>query len=294
MFRPLALCLAALCLAPLTGCDETSPLLSFDQGVEVAVDDAVIARERGDYAQAVDLLNRALASEPQNAVVRVELATTLLQRDGIDLLDLDRISQHFSAIADGTSTTTAARGGSCSYATDPSAQAFDPADYIGFDELVAKAGTLDEAADLLDGVLPAAIRDFDLCMTVVDGALVYDRDGALVDLRARGLSDTQISQALAVTALTTFTSAYLFVANETAETSTWYRLADGSIAVCADDEDALREQAEGPIREAGQAVLALDTRASLLGRGSVAAELVDTALGFYGDLQDAVADYCTV
>ncbi|WP_420456353.1 tetratricopeptide repeat protein [Rubrivirga sp.] len=294
MTRPLLLLLAALCLLPLAGCDETASLLSVDEGVEVAVEDAVLARDRGDFAQAVDLLERAHDAEPENAVVRVELATTLLQRDGIDLIDLDRIGQFLTTAGGERPSAPAARGGSCSVATDPSAQAFDPADVAGFDDLVAASATLAEASDLLDGVLPAVLTSFDLCTTVVDGALSYDRDGALADLAARGLTRDQMAQALAVSALTTFVEAYVFVAEALPETTTWYRLADGSVAICAEDEAALQAQAEGPIRGIGQALLALDARAALLGSGSVAAEIVGTALDVYNDLQDAVADYCSV
>ncbi len=295
MTRPLPLLLAALCLLPLAGCDETGGLLSLDQGVEVAVEDAILARDRGDYAQAVDLLDRAHRAEPENAVVRVELATTLLQRDGIDLIDLDRIGQFLTTFSDDApAPSTAGRGGSCSFASDPTSQAFDPGGVDGFDDLVAAAGTLTEARTLLDGLLPTAVTSFDLCTTVVDGALAYDRDGALADLAAQGLTRDQTAQALAVSALTTFIDAYVFVAEELPETTTWYRLADGSVAICAEDEEAVKAQAEDSIRGIGQALLALDARAALLGSGSLAAEIVDTALGVYTDLQDAVADYCSV
>ena len=293
MSRPFALLLAALCLLPLSACDETGPGLTLEQGVDVAVDDAILARDRGDYAQAVDLLGQALESEPTNAVVRVELATTLLQRDGIDLIDLDRVGQYLTTFTGETGSAATAGRGVCSYASDPNAEAFDPAGVDGFEDILAYAATLEEAKDLLQGLLPDAIQSFDLCTTVVDGKLAYDREGAVADLRALGLSEDRIAQALAVSAVSTFMQAYLYISEELPETTTWYRLSDGSIAICADDEDAVREQAEDSIRGLGQALLSLDTRASLLGSGSVAAEIVDTALDVYIEFEDAVADYCT-
>ena len=105
MSRPFSLLLAALCLLPLSACDEVGPNLTFEEGVDVAIDDAVLARESGDYAQAVSLLSQALEAEPTNAVVRVELATTLLQRDGIDLVDLDRVGQYLTTFTGASAST---------------------------------------------------------------------------------------------------------------------------------------------------------------------------------------------
>ena len=291
MTRPYLPLFAALLLLPLSACDETGPL-SIDEGVDVAVDDAVIARESGDYDTAVDLLNEALDAEPENAVVRVELATTLLQRDGIDLIDIDRIGQFLSSA--GTARTAPATAGrsACAYAADPDAVAFDPTGYEGFAELEASIETIQEAKATLEGVLPSAITSFDLCSTVVDGALVYDRAGAYGELVALGLSDDQAAQALAVGALAQFVDAYVAFTRDLAGETTWYRLPDGSIAICAVDEDAARAKAEGAIAGIGQAVLALDARASILGGASVAAEIVDTALDVYNELKEDIATYC--
>ncbi|WP_412061060.1 tetratricopeptide repeat protein [Rubrivirga sp. IMCC45206] len=290
--RTLTLPLLAVLLLPLSACDEVGPL-SIDGGVDVAVDDAVIARDQGNFDDAVALLEGALAQEPANSKVRVELATTLLQRDGIDLLDLDRIGQFLTETATGSGTgRTAARGG-CAFANDPTATVFDPTEVEGFDELLAGAGTLDRAEGLLDGVVPPAVTDFQLCTSVADGELVYDQAGAIADLGAEGLTGAQQTQTLAVSALTDFVDAYLYVSEELPPSTVWYRLADGSIALCADDEAELRDAAEAPIQAFGQAVLALDTRAELLGGSSVATEVVEVALDAYTELQESVVGYCT-
>lgn len=295
MLRSVRPLLAALLLLPLAACDETGPLLSIDEGVGVAVDDAVIARERGDYEEAAGLLYQALEAEPENAVVRVELATTLLQRDGIDLFDIDRIAQYLTTVAETRAATPAARHGACRYADDPTATPFDPTEFEGFDALVASIETLEEVTETLEGVLPAAVEDFDLCTTVVDGELVYDQAGALADLAAEGLSDEQAAQALAVGALAKFVEAYVTVTEDLAEDTTWYRLADGSIAICADDEEAAEARAEGAVQEIGEAILSLDARVQLLGASAtVASDIVDTALEVYDALQEDIASYCEV
>lgn len=292
MSRPFSLLLAALCLLPLSACDEVGPGLTLDQGVGVTVNDAILARDNGDYSQAVDLLTQAHDAEPENAVVRVELATTLLQRDGINLVDLDRVGQYLTTFTG--EAATSARGGACAYADDPNAEPFSPAGVDGFGDILAYAATLGQARDLLSGVLPEVLQSFDICTTVVDGELSYDREGAVADLRGLGLTEAQIAQGLAVNAVATFMEAYLYVSEELPETTSWYRFRDGSIAVCADDEDALRVQAEDSIVGLGQALLSLDTRASLLGGDSAAGEIVDVALNVYTEFEDAVADYCTV
>ena len=284
--------LAALLLLPLAACDETT---GAGADVSVVVDDAVAARQGGRFDQAVTLLRGALDREPDNAEVRVELATTLLQRDGIGLVDLDRVGRFLAGPAEGrraAASPGARRGSACDLADDPTAETIDPTDFYGFDEIQAKLETLAEADRALSTVIPEALRGFDVCTSVVDGALVYDREGALRELAEQGLSEAQVAQALAVNALTTFLDAYAFVAGELPQQATWYRRADGSIAICLADEGALRAEIEGAVADIGGAVLSLDARAALIGPGSTAAEVVGVALDAYQQLRSAVDDYC--
>ena len=283
------LLLALLLLLPLAACDEAT---GADEAIDVVVDDAVTARQNGDLAQAVALLEGAFERAPSNAEVRVELATTLLQRDGLDLLDIDRIGRFLTEAMNPSARTAAQPRAACAAASDPTARAFDPTDVDGFDEIYAKAQTLQRAADLLQPVMPEALQSFDICTSIQDGALVYDRDGALAALAAQGLTADQQAQALAVNALARFLDAYVFLSEELPQQATWYQLADGSIVICADDEDALRADAEAAVEDFGQAVLSLDARAALLGSGSVAAEIVELALDAYEEVRDGVADYC--
>ena len=287
----LRLFLFALLLAPLAACDETGAV---SDDVDVVVDDAVVARQQGDYATAVTLLEGALADEPSNPEVRVELATTLLERDDVDLLDIERIGTFLTnaaGVANG-SAGAAGRTAACAAASDPTAEAFDPTDVGDFDALVGALQTIARAGELLSTVIPAELQGFDICTSIADGAFVYDRAGVLADLRAQGLSDGQVAQALAVNALNSFIDAYLFVTTEVAQQTTWYRLADGSITVCVDDEAAFEADTRSAIAGFGEAVLSLDARAALLGSSSVAAEIVEIALDAYEDVRDAIADYC--
>ena len=284
--------LAALALLPLAACDETGAAAS---DVDTAVDDAVIARANGDHDQAAVILRQALEKEPENAEVRVELATTLLDQGGVDLLDLDRIARFVTdqAGSQGGAGRAAGRsGGACPYASDPTATPFDLEDVEGYPELEAEVDRLREADETLDPVIPAPLQSFDVCSSVVDGAFAYDRDGAIADLRGQDLSETQVRQALAVNGLTQLVSSYAHLAEAAEGNVTWYRLSDGSIDVCAEDEAALEDRAEEAADGFGEALLSLDARAFLLGEGSAAGEIVDLALEAYDDFEDAIGDYC--
>lgn len=290
------LALATLALAlilPLTGCDESG---STSSDVTTIVADAQIARQNGDFDRAEALLRGALQQDASSAPVRSELAATLMARQGLNLLDLDRIA---TFIVDGTggigataSTPAAsAHSGSCGFATDPTATPFDPTAVSGFPQIQASRADVDEALALLNPILPAELTTFNVCTSIgPDGGLVYDRAAATTQLRASGMTDAQIGQLLATNALVRFLNAYLFVTTEVGGT-TWYRLADGGIGICADDSDtSLAEQARPGVRMLGRAVLSLDTRARSFG-GST--ELVGTASDAFGDIREAFGEICT-
>ena len=291
----LRLALATLAVAlilPLTGCDETS---STSSDVTATISDAQVARQNGDFDRAEALLRGALEQDTESAPVRTELAATLMARQGLNLLDLDRIAQF---ITDGTGGTAAApRGdvskhsGTCAYASDPTATRFDPTAVEGFPEISASRGAVDEALALLNPILPAELTTFNVCTSIgPDGQLVYDRTAATAQLRASGMTDAQISQLLATNSLVRFLNAYLFVTTEVGDT-TWYRLADGGIGICApNSETPLAEQARPGVRMLGRAVLSLDTRARSFG-GST--DLVETASAAFGDIREAFGEICS-
>ncbi|HEX8298366.1 MAG TPA: hypothetical protein VF594_04330 [Rubricoccaceae bacterium] len=287
-FRTAFAALALALVLPLTGCDETG--ISTDEASVIG--DAQIARQNGDYATAVRLLETALAANPQSAPVRTELGVTILAREDLNLLDLDRISQF---IVDGSTAATVATqasrgGGTCRFESDPTAVPFDPTAVEGFPEIEASQSAIDSVLTLITPVLPAALRSFDACTTIApDGTLVYDRAAVTTQLRATGLTDAQISQLLATNALARFLSAYLFVTTEVPQQTSWYRLGDGSIGVCATDEDALLTQTRGAVSTLGTALTSLDTRARSFGGAS---DIVDLATDAFADIREALGEYC--
>ena len=251
------------------------------------------ARQSGNYSQAVTILEGALQANPQSASVRVELAATVMERDGIDLLDLDRIA---SFVTDAGTTAEAATSPSarnaCAYAADPGAVEFDPSAVADLPEIRAKRSTIKATLALLDEILPAALSSFDVCTTIQDGELVYDHAAAATQLRGKGLSNDQVARLLAVNALARFLDAYLFVTEDVTAQTTWYRLSDGSIGVCADDQDALEEQAREAVDGIGQSLLSLDLRSRTFAPGSASSEIVTLAVDAFEKISDGVGNYC--
>ena len=287
-FRAAFATLAVVALLPLAGCDESG--LAIDEASVIG--DAQVARQNGDFATAVELLQGALDRNPTSAPVRTEFAATLLARQDLNLLDLDRIAQF---VVDGTgglatAPATGNRGGTCGFATDPTATPFDPTAIDGFPDIEASRSAIDSVLALIEPVLPASLRSFDVCVTIgPDGQLVYDAAAAAAQLRATGLTDAQISQLLATNSLARFLDAYLFVTLDVPQQTSWYRLADGGIGVCATDEDALLTQTEAAVETLGTAMLSLDTRARSFGG---ATDLVDLATDAFDDIREALGDYC--
>jgi tetratricopeptide (TPR) repeat protein len=299
--RSVALALALGGGALLAACDAGS---SADDAATLLTD-ARIARQAGDLDEAVRLLEEALALDPASAPVRTELASAYLEGEGVDVLDVDRLGLYLTEEAGGAGATAAVPGpgarvgAACAYGDDPTAEPFDPRGMEGYPEIEAARGVLQEALALLHEppsgerpVMPASLRTLELCSAVVDGALNYDREAALADLRAAGLSDTEIATALAVNASARFFDAYFFVVEDIPQQTAWYRLADGRIGVCAEDEEALRAQSEEALADLFEALVSLDLRAQLLGGSSTSAEIVARAVEAYEELRAFLGPVC--
>lgn len=293
----LRLVLALLVALPALAACDTADL----DTVENLVLDAQIARQAGRVEQAVRLLEQAHAAAPANPVVRTELAQTLLQREGLGLMDIDRIASHLMAaggVAPLAPTGTAAalaKGAACSYATDPAATPFDPLAVENFPRIDASRETVRRTLELLAPVVPAQLRTITACSGVQDGRLVYDRAGAAAHLRGLGFTDPQIASTLAVNAVARFFNAYYFVADELAPQTSWYhvrRPGRTAVGVCAADPERLRQDSEAAIRDLGETLGSLDLRATTFGAGSASMELVNLLLDTYEEFRHEIGPYC--
>lgn len=294
--RSTRLLLAAL-LLPLAACDETAPLSA---SPDDAIEDASAARNSGDLDRAVTILESSLERNPDSAPLRSELASTVLQRADVNLLDLDRIASFLSENTLAAPAPTSAFKGGCAFADDPTATPFDPTGVEGFPELAASRAEVEYALSLVEPVVPASLRpgtsDAAFCGSIDDSqtpvAFNYDDAAAAAQLRAAGLTDAQIGQVLAVNALGRFMLAYLDVTEGLEQQTTWYRLEGGSIGICADDEEALEEQARTSVADVLESLFSLDLRAAQFSAGSAADDILDVVTEAFEDIRDGFGDYC--
>ena len=299
-FRFLRLALV-LALLPLAACDETSSVASTPDD---AIADASAASSSGDYERAAGILEEALEEFPDSAPIRVELGRTLFERDGIDILDLDRIAAY---VADGTNVGTAAPGGtsagknsSCRFEDEEGAVEIDPQEFVGYPDLSAQRPTIEFVLALIAPIMPDALRpgttDAAFCGAVdtstSPATFSYDAEAAAAELRALGLSDDQIGALLTTNALARFTLAYLDAVDGLDQQTTWYRRADGGIGICADDTDALEEQARETVADALESLFSLHLRAQTFQPGAASNDLVDAVTDAFEEVRDGVGDYC--
>jgi hypothetical protein len=241
--------------------------------------DARLARQAGDLDEAVELYEEALRAEPTSSVARIELASTYLDRSGVDLIDLDRFALHLAegaaapAPPDEVGPRATNVGGGCIYSQIPGAVPFDPRGIAEFGGLVAERGVIQLAIATLAGegvvpggqpVMPSELRAIDLCDGIEGGTLVYDRADALTQMRSQGLDDRQIASALAINAVALLVDAYLYLNADLAQHTTWWRMPNGLLGICSDDPEALRIQSQDAIMDFGEALTSLDLRAEVL------------------------------
>lgn len=286
----------------LTGCDALEPTRAPFEDLEAAIDDAVIAREQGDYETAVELLEDAVEAHPESAPARVELGVTYLERDGIDLFELERIARRLAGENAASATVASAAPPSCSFASNRDAEPFDPSDYAEYAGLLANRASVEAARANVGAAeaaaIPGSLRAVNLCTGIEGGEIVYEREAALEAMTTAGLSDEQIGAALAVNATSLILTSVFTLLEDVGpdQNVQWYRIpnSDGSytIGLCADDLVALQEASEGVVADMGEALVSLDLRAHHLGRTGLTQEIVDVVVEAYTEIEDDLADYC--
>ncbi len=270
--------------------------------------DARIARQSGDIETAINLLESAMAQAPDNASVRVELGSAYLDRDGIDVLDIDRIALFLTTIEENPGVTSGSSyqnaGGVCRYEDDPDAHPFNPRDYVEYVELYSDRELIQNVIGLLNGqdangidlsIMPDELRAVSLCEGIVDGELIYDSEAALASMRGLGLNDDEIATALVVNAVARFLEAYFFIVEDVPQVTSWYQVEHNRgdyVGVCADDPEALRLQVQEAIKDLGESITSLDLRDQVLGGGTASHELVQHVLNAYEAIEEDLGEHC--
>lgn len=302
------LSLAALAtLLTVTGCNVLDGI--YDEGGSVAnlVEDAEHARANQDYDRAVELLGEALEADPGNPVVRVELSSTLMQREKINLLSLEQITSHvIDGIENMEGGARSFGSDSCTWNSSEPTSPFDPRDVEGYDDIIASSPVLGEVLGLLnDGassaeppVIPGTIGELNVCTAIDDGVVVYDRDGVLAEMRAHFDGDyRRVNAALTMNAVAHTLNSYVNLFENEAFPVAWYIVGeddDTRLGFCLDRDlvDPFYANVEDQLDAVSEALFSLD----LLiynGGDEEMQEYVADALEFYETFEESIGRFCT-
>ncbi len=293
---------------------------AFEEGngdIDTKVEDARLARTNGDFEAAERILRDAYAEDPDNVVVRLELASTLIQREerregGINSLDaIGQVATFITETLDsgGGARPGSAKAESCSYGdAEVTREVFDPTAFDAYASIEGSLPVFREVRDLLSGgdgaILPQRLLDLSPCEIVVvdaDGtaSLAYDRDRVLEDVYAsfEG-NETFVRTALQLNAVVLMLDSYTGIFEETDDLDVdWYLVgpeSDQELAFCAPDAlslDRVYDRVGERVSDVGRALFSID----LLVHDSGLADLEplrDDALDVYVSFEEDVSQFC--
>lgn len=289
-------------LAVVAGCNVLEPIYDEGGDVESLLDDARYARADGDFDRAADLLEAAHEQEPENAEVRLELAGTLLQREGVNALDLvSEVVDFVQTYEAPTGSATASRGAaadSCSWSGAEPARAFEPTSFSAYAEVLEARPVLARVQDLLagpdGGALPASLLALTPCDVFADGAFAFDRDGVLADLYATFGTPNAVRSALLLHAVSLTLDAYTRVFEQPDLPVRWFLVGEAErlgFCVAAPQVPLLRSRAEHEVQRLGQALVAFDLLVHDAGNATIE-ELRDEALALYETVEADLPPLC--
>ncbi len=274
---------------------------------EALLVDAQAALQRQEPEKAVRYLRRALDLAPDHPRVRIKLATALLAVRDLDALDFAALARAFvpkaafareappadPRLASVTALHADAADAYCNFPASHPHTEFDPTRVESYDKLTASEATLQEIQVLIDRVLTGE-------ETSPGGSAEEPVEDYAERLRAQGLSDAEIAEALLNDAVAYGTLAYLDIAEAGGEAITFYHVAPPGearyIDYCAPSRalvDEVLEVVACHLPEADYARRLARARANLLGSGT-AAELADLADDGYARLERNLEVTCPV
>ncbi len=292
-----------------SGCNLLDAAYAEGGGVEESLEDARIARINGDFETAERLLRDAYEQDPANAVVRLELATTLMQRNGVNSVSL--VADLSSFVTDAVEGIESPRPGGarsggevCSYTTsDPDRADFDPTGFEGYGEIIRSLGVLREVRDLLAGddgaVLPASLLGLSPCDVIVDGQIVdYGQQAVLDELYDTFGGDRNlVATALQLNAFALILEAYTGIFEQADLPVAWYLVGSEDnrrIGFCADDPAALDQvydRIDAQVADVGRALFSIDLLVRD-GGDETLQDLRDEAVELYVTFQEDISRYC--
>lgn len=293
-----------------SGCNLLDSAYNEGGSIDNLVEDARFARANGDFVRAVELLEDAYDRDSDNAIVRVELATTLMQREGLNSVDLvgqvsDFVTEAIDSAEGMDQSEDAARFGGevCSYTSgEPNREVFDPAAFEGYSNIIASLPLLRRVRDLLSGgtgaVLPSTLLALSPCEAIVDGEVIYDREVASDELYATfGGNQTLVRTALQLNAVVLVLDAYSGIFEQADLPVNWYLVGSEDhrrLGFCVADEselDRLYNRIDERVADVGRALFSIDLL--VYDDGSETLEMLrDDALELYVTFQEDISRYC--
>lgn len=293
---------ALAALLVIAGCNVLDP--AYDEGgdVQALLEDARYARADGDFDRAANLLEEAYAQEPTNPEVRLELAGTLLQREGLNSIDL--VSQVVAFVREHEAEPSGQRSGSadsCSWDSAEPTQAFDPSAFPEYQAILDARPVLNQVRDLLAGpdgaILPPELVTLSPCEAIVDGEVVYDRDAILGDLYAAlGNDPNRVRAALVLNMVTLTLNAYVGIFEQPDLPVSWFIVGEGEserLGFCVATEQAatLHDRIDTEVNNVGRAMFSIDLLVHDAHNAALAS-LRDEALALYETIEAGLNPLC--
>lgn len=281
---------------------------AYEEGgtVEHLIEDASFARIDGDFDRSETLLRQAFDLEPENPMVRMDLATTLMQREQINLLSLERVTTYvLEEIAAEGGQARGAQSDTCTFDAGEPTRPFDPNAVEDYEEIVADTPVIAEVLQLLNGpagpaaapVIPTGLSDLDPCTIAQDGELTYDRDALLATLRARfGGDDRRVNAVLTMNAVALTLGAYLGIFETPEAPVNWFLIGepgDARIGFCMDRASiaSFHENIETNLDAVAEAFFSLDLL--LYNAGDTELRVyVDETLELYEAFEGSFGSFC--
>ena len=290
----------------IAGCNVLDAAYEDGGTVDNLIEDAYYARINSDFEQSEDLLREALDLAPEHPVVRMDLASTLMQGEHINLLDLERVTTYLlDEIETEGGQGRGTQSETCTWDSDEPARPFNPAAAEGYEEFVAVAPVLGEVLGLLNDaaspgavpVLPERLGEIDACTLVESAAVSYNRDALLAPLRDNfDGDDRRISAALTMNAVARTLRAYLGIFESPDVPVHWFLVGepgDTRVGFCTEEDDLapFRANVNVNLNALAEAYFSLDLLIYNGGNEEMRAYL-DEALDLYTTLEASLGTFC--
>jgi hypothetical protein len=280
-----------------SGCNLLEAFYDEGNDVDTLLEDARYARAAGDFDRAVSILERALAQDRSHPRVRLQLASTLMQREGLTFLHLERVITHLVGSLDQPATagrSAASDAAVCTFSSSAATEPFDPRAFEGFDAISGSRATLRYVIELLNDpavstetpAMPAELTGIDVCSVVSTSGLAYDRSGVLAALRTQFGSDEAVTSALSTNSVALTLAAYVALFEQPDLPVSWFIVDGSNVGACMAEGhyDLFIQRAQGEVQRVGQAILSLDLLMAHSGNAQYSA-YVDDALELYASVE---------